>query len=305
MNESGEVYFKSLMKEPVNQFHLGRNVKHDPRSRNFPFRSSLQLSEVEDVEIEWDVAIPPLDQMSLGSCTGNAGTADEATNALEYVGGTNDPLSRAPLDEDYAIALYSEATAIDDYQGTYPPNDTGSDGLSIAKALKSRGLITSYEHIFSLSTAILAIHHGPFITGINWYEGMFDPDPRGVVTISGRIAGGHEPTVIGRKKYFISQGDSLFYWKLRNSWGSSWGDSGNFYMSDATYERLLSEDGDATVLSWISNPAPAPPEPPEPPPFFFQLDPQVDYRVARASIKAHVSPQEWINRHFHHYFGIK
>ena len=251
------------MELPGNPNRLGRNIKHDERSRGFPFVSSKLLSEVEDLDVEWDMAIQALDQMFLGSCTGNAGTANEATNSHDYTGLTNDPLSLAVLDEEYAVTLYSEATALDPYQGTYPPEDTGSDGLSIAKVLSNRGLITSYEHIFSLSAAILAIHHGPFITGVNWYEGMFNPDTRGVVTISGRVAGGHEFTAVGRKRYFTNQGDTDFYWKFRNSWGPFWGADGNFYMSDSTYGRLLSEDGDATVLNWVSAVSP----PPEPSPF--------------------------------------
>jgi hypothetical protein len=234
-----------------NPYRLGRNVKHDIRSRQFPFSGPA----MGDVPIEWDVVIGLLDQGPLGSCTGNAGTNDEAADNIMGEGYVKDPKTNHVLDEDYAVQLYSDATKIDPYSGTYPPTDTGSDGLTIAKVLVSRKLITKYEHIFSLDAAKAAITRGPFITGVNWYDGMFYPDSRGIVKISGSVAGGHEFLVRGRKQYFLDQGDTTWYWKCRNSWGN-WADNGDFYLSDATYARLLSEDGDATVLYFVTRETP-------------------------------------------------
>ena len=48
---------------------------------------------------------------------------------------------------------------------------------------------------------------------------------------------------------------------LDNSWGTSWGDAGSFTMSWVTLERLLSEQGDATVSVPLTAPAPVPAPP--------------------------------------------
>lgn len=267
------IYFRRIEPAADNPFPLGRNVKHDPHSRAF----AHPVTAVEDKPVEWDVKISPLDQDlpvtfrgyrfpdGTGSCTGNAGTGNAGTDAAGRTGRTTDPQTSAALDEQYALQLYADATAVDDYQGTFPAEDTGSDGLSIAKVLKGRSLIDGYTHVLAYNAAISAIQAGPFITGTNWYDSMFTPDPDGVVRITddAQVAGGHEFLVIGRA---VVRG--VLMWKFRNSWGAGFADRGDFYMEDATYRRLLSEDGDATVLHWVDSAAPAPPA--GPPPFSWR-----------------------------------
>jgi aminopeptidase C len=70
---------------------------------------------------------------------------------------------------------------------------------------------------------------------------MFTPDDSGRVRIGGDIAGGHEWVLIGVN----TQAQIL---RATNSWGVTWGNSGHFTISYADYERLLHEDGDATVF---------------------------------------------------------
>jgi hypothetical protein len=242
-----EVLFERIPVSPGNPFPLGRNVKHDSRSRQYPFRV-VAAAKVVDRPIEWLSAIEPLNQGDLGSCTGNAGTHCQACCSYTITAkAAIDPWSNDLLDELYAVHLYSAATKVDNFQGDYPSEDTGSDGLSIAKVLKSRGNLTKFTHIFSLEDAKLAIQDGAFITGTNWYSGMFYPQYDGVVEISGDVSGGHEYAVVGR---VMRRGE--LYWKCMQSWGKDWGDGGFFYLSDATYERLLRENGDATVLHWKS-----------------------------------------------------
>ena len=313
MTEPEAIYFRRIEPTPGVPHSLGRNVKHDPASRRF----AHPVTAVEDKPVEWPVKISPLDQDlpityggfrfpdGTGSCTGNAGTGDEATDAAGRPGVTSDPMSGSMLDEQYALRLYADATAIDDYQGTFPLEDTGSDGLSIAKVLKTRGLVDGYTHVLQYAAALSAIQGGPFITGTNWYDSMFDPDPDGVVTIAdgAQVAGGHEYLVIGRQ---VVRGQLM--WKFRNSWGQTFGDRGDFYMEDATYRRLLSEDGDATVMHWTTSAGPAPQPTPTPDPgaapFPVDLDPDVATRVRRAAARAGVQSAFWVNNHFRNYFRI-
>lgn len=231
------------------RYPLGRNLRHDPRSLAYKVPPASSV-----VSASWTRHIPILDQGSLGSCTGNAGTGVLGSDGLWQ---TLPATTQASLNEKYAIQLYSDATKLDDDPQNYPPTDTGSDGLSIAQVLKVRGLISGYQHITSINAAHTAIQAGPFIVGVPWYDGMFEPDKNNVVAISGAIAGGHEFEC-------VAYDSTTDLWKFANSWGTSWGDNGYFYMNSATFARLLSEDGDATTFVPATQPAPTPTPQPQP-----------------------------------------
>jgi hypothetical protein len=168
--------------------------------------------------------------------------------------------------------LYSRATELDPYSGTYPPEDTGSDGLSIAKALKEAGEISGYLWAFTADTARAALMGRPDITGISWYGDMFNPDESGKVTVSGGLEGGHEIVragyvVVGSKP---SNDDQVWF---DNSWGSDWGavrpgqgSRGSFWMPWGAYAGLLADNGDVTQFVPISEPAPTPSPAPAPGP---------------------------------------
>lgn len=223
---------------------LGRHVRHDPRSLAYAVEPTGVV-----VSKTWKRDTAVLDQGNLGSCTGNAACGVIGSDPFHDVVAQLVPSFR--FDEDAAIALYSYATTVDSFQGSYPPEDTGSDGLSVAKAAKARGLISGYQHILSAAAAQTAIASGPFITGVNWYSSMDDPDSRGLVTVGGEVRGGHEFEVIG----YDATSD---VWEFVNSWGTSWGTAGHFFMATADYARLLSEQGDATTFVPLTAPAPTP-----------------------------------------------
>ncbi len=88
---------------------------------------------------------------------------------------------------------------------------------------------------------------------------MFDPDKNGVVTVSGKLAGGHEPLLVGFD-------DGTFGWpapyKIANSWGAGWGADGYFFVSAATLTKLLANEGDATIPHALVTAPPPPPPPP-------------------------------------------
>ena len=197
---------------------LGRHVNHDPRSRAYAHRASGRVL----VSVRHQRMIPVLDQGNLGSCTGNAGTGVLGT--LPDWHGLPGSV-KAALDEKYAVQLYSDATKVDAYAGTYPPTDTGSDGLSVAKALKNRGLISGYTHALSLADALDALQDGPVMTGVAWHTGMDSPDHGGLVAIDGAIRGGHEFVV----DEYVADLKAI---GCTNSWGTSFGLNGRFYMHE-------------------------------------------------------------------------
>ena len=54
------------------------------------------------------------------------------------------------------IALYSELTHMDDVHGTYPPDDTSSDGLSSGISPLRKRWSWSYRHAFGLAYSEIA-----------------------------------------------------------------------------------------------------------------------------------------------------
>jgi hypothetical protein len=211
------------------EFPLGRKVQHDVRSFKFaapalqPVRTKL-----------WRRYGAILDQGDLGSCTGNAAAHAANSLPLHTTGG------KILLESD-AVSLYKRATELDNVEGTYPPDDTGSSGLAVAKAGVEKGIWTRYEWAFGFDHALSSLMEGPLLIGTNWYYDMFYPNVNGFVTPTGENVGGHE---------YLLTGVSVVgkYVTCTNSWSNLWGLNGRFRIRFADFQRLLSEDGDAILL---------------------------------------------------------
>jgi hypothetical protein len=177
------------------QLPLGRKLRpdHDPASRRYVSR----FAEAPLRSRTHRCYGLPLDQRRIGSCTGNAGAGAMNTAPLHRAGG---PLYR----ERDAAVFYAENTATDTYPGTWSfdhidpetgevyghGDDTGSDGLAMAKTLQRRGLITRYEHAFGLQQALATLANWPVITGVPWYEGCSIPTRRATSASAGRWPAG-------------------------------------------------------------------------------------------------------------------
>jgi hypothetical protein len=238
---------------------LGRHVEHDPRSLNYA-HGVLPKSAIKSVD--WTRRVPHFDQGQLGSCTGNAATGLVGTDSAARSGYTSVTISGQvlPVDEDLAVKVYSLATTLDEYDGQYPPTDTGSSGLGAAKALVKLGLATKYTHAFSLAALKSALQTGPVMVGTIWLESMFDTDPAtGYVKVDrkSQVAGGHE--------YVLSAYDTTRQaFRMDNSWGESWGVRGSAWFTGSDMHWLLSQQGDVTIPAWATVPTPPPPPTPAP-----------------------------------------
>lgn len=246
---------------------LKRHVRHDSRSLLFLAPES-DLGTLKSIRHE--VHIPTLDQGQLGSCTGNAGTLAIATGAL-WVPQVQARLSAndAVLDEQFAVALYSAATMQDNFDGYYPPVDTGSDGLSVAKVLKSWGLINGYTHATSLNAALTALAKQPVIIGIGWHDSMYNPTSAGYIAVNGPVVGGHEICLdeLDVEKELV--------W-IHNSWSDAWGIEGRACLGWEDLAKLLADDGDCTIFTPLTQPAPIPTPTPDP----VVTDPEAEYKAA-------------------------
>lgn len=220
---------------------LGRHLVHDERSRAF----ALEPVALPTAKVLHTRRAPIFDQGEVGSCTGNAGLgmlASMPTLPPALVAKGVDPALWTERD---AVELYSEETRLDDREipGHYPPEDTGSAGLYLCKALKARGWITTYRHGFALTTALGWLGHQPIAIGIPWLNSMFQPSRLHHLRVDRRsgVAGGHEVCLDG-----IDPGRSLV--RVCNSWGESWGDGGRAWLSYADLGWLLSQGGDAVAV---------------------------------------------------------
>lgn len=243
------VHVKVLPYHPL----LGRHVEHDERSKRFLVESR---GAATFTPVKYTGTCPILDQKDLGACTGYSSTA-----LVSYIEPGFSKLPTTPEEWDaLAKAVYSLGTQLDDISGSYPPNDTGSSGLAVAKALQQKGFASGYKHITTAAALATALATGPVIVGTNWYNSMFTPDSKGLIPVTKKsgLAGGHE--------YVLDEVTSDGRFGFRNSWGDSFGVAGRFYMKQADFLALLADDGDATQLVPVTQPAPTPSPSPAPGP---------------------------------------
>jgi hypothetical protein len=210
---------------------LGRHIEHDERSKGF--RVAKVAGALTSAQYTRHCA--PFDQGDLGSCTGNAMAGVLMTDPFWTTGRL--------LTESDAVRLYGEATHLDSIHGAYPPEDTGSSGLAVAKAAKKEGWIPSYDHAFGLDDLLHGLAQRPGLLGIYWYTSFDTPHSTGECPLSptATVRGGHEVQMfrldVEQKRVWCYQ-----------SWGPTWGGLGNgtFWFSFDTLTQLLAQHGDAT-----------------------------------------------------------
>lgn len=234
---------------------LGRNINHDPASLAYRVRAV----EVTPRSVQWARFGKIMDQGDLGRCVPTAGTGllqcDPYFPTLSPV--LQKALQDPHLAEVYAIQAYREVTALDPFDGAWEPDDTGSDGLSLAKLWKARGLNNGYEHVTNVMEAHAAIQKRPFIIGTVWLSGMDQPRTDGTVVVSGTNRGGHEYLC---REYDLGRD----LWWFDNSWTESWGLHGRFAMDTPGLMKLLAMQGDITSMVPVTAPAPQPEPAPAP-----------------------------------------
>ena len=131
--------------------------------------------------------------------------------------------------------IYQQAQLVDEWPGT---NYDGTSVRGAAKYLNTAGKIGSYYWAYDVQTLInTLLQIGPVVVGTNWYYNMFYPNSNGVISIGGSLAGGHAYVING-----VDTVNRLF--RIKNSWGQSWGKSGHAFISFTDMTRLINENGE-------------------------------------------------------------
>lgn len=208
---------------------LGRQMVHDPRSRNFAVAAPIDKSKWKNHKITIYDPKPNPNQCH-GECTCVAKCV--AFNA------EGNRKKGHPLDMTVAHELYHIATSIDPFEGTWPPDDTGSSGLAACKAAQQLGYGGEYRFVFGGADEVVQLIQMDEVVncGTWWYADMFNPDAHGVIAPSGARVGGHEYVARGYdlKKDLV----------MIRCW---WGQFKDVWIKREQLNTLLMDGGDAHI----------------------------------------------------------
>lgn len=211
---------------------MGRvlDVEWDDRSDQYAPR---RLGELHSVRYER--AAKCWDQGDVGACTGFAiGGLVMTTPVYDGV-----PKLRAKQ----CFNIYSRATSVDAYRGTWPPTDTGSDGNSAARAARDLGYIRSWSNGRTVEDLNTLLQQGAVAVGWPWYSSFNEPDSLGRIHLAANavVIGGHEFDIVG----WSIENDM---YDAANSWGTLWGVAGYFQIPGAIVRRMYTEGADCTQV---------------------------------------------------------
>lgn len=218
---------------------------HDPQSHQYPIQLP-PANQPRPTSIYWGNPTITLDQGQEGACVGYAWT----NNLLSLPNKTQLTQTQATT---FARQLYHQAQQNDEWPGE---NYSGTSVLAAAKILKTQGHITQYRWAFNINQILDALaYNGPIVLGIPWYQSMYQTTPEALVTVDGNKVGGHAITATGYGtrtfKYSTKPGAKpthpLDVIRWRNSWGPTYGNNGDAYITIEDLAQVLKENGEACV----------------------------------------------------------
>lgn len=219
-----DIYVKRIEQQDP---RLGRFVRHDPASRGFPMRLTIDKSTWRDKSVRIYDPTPNPNQCH-GECTFCA-------KCMEF-NAVGNRVKGKVLGMACAHEGYSLTTTLDPFQGQWPPDDTGSNGLAAAKAAQQMGLGGEYRWYFGGADEIVQAIQDGWVVDIGswWHWDMFEPDEDGYIRATGGYAGGHQ---------YVARA----YWKSRDWVGLRcwWGSYRDVWIARADLDSLMHDDGDA------------------------------------------------------------
>lgn len=199
---------------------FGRLIAPDKRDALHPMRKLTRRLELPASKMWTSRQAYVLDQGQTPHCVGFAwaGFLQAAPFCHQ--------LTNADGDRFYGLAQQNDEWPGTDYDG--------SSTRGGAKALRALGLITG-EYVWAQTEEDVwkfVLGRGPVVTGTTWLTGMFDPDSKGYLNLTGGEEGGHDWCIIGASA-------TRQAYRMQNSWGLSWGQNGRAWVRRADYKQLL------------------------------------------------------------------
>jgi hypothetical protein len=237
---------------------FGRRFSPDPQDRGYLMRRRLAAAGAPlPTRKTWKITSTALNQGNTGTCVGHAWANFLRCAPLQTVKGAPSPF------DIYRKAVTVDEWSSNDNEAKLPDRDPRlDDGTSVragAEAVTSFGRLHTYLWAFTLQPALeFVLTQGPVVLGVNWYS-SFNPNSEGIIRIgpNAKVEGGHAVLWRGAD---TKRGLAL----LSNSWGDTWGKSGECWIPLRDLDRLISlEQGEACtaiekrLAAKVVTPAPA------------------------------------------------
>jgi len=190
--------------------------------------------------------MPPVyDQGSLGSCTANALVCIFQYDDPEFMGSRlflyyNERVIENDVDQDGGAQLSDGILSLEQsgvcsetswpYDISKFENKPSPECYEEALKHKALSVCNVHQNINTMKNSLVQGH--PFVVGIQLFEEFetLEVAMTGIVPMPGPTSsylGGHAVVCVG-----YTTKDNKNYWIMRNSWGSSWGDKGYFYLPE-------------------------------------------------------------------------
>lgn len=197
--------------------------------------SPYPVGETDRIERWWYAEGLKLEQEAEGASVGFAWTQWLADRGVE--------VGEEELGEEYARELYHAGQRA---MGVPEGPDSGITIAAAVQVLFDRGLLEGCYECPDIDTVVAALlERGPLIAGIGWRASMQVPIDRDGWMVcrpepGESLLGGHCVVLNGISRDLTIDGITGFV-RLKNSWGSAWGDEGQALLSIADLDEVKSD----------------------------------------------------------------
>ena len=208
-------------------------LDYKPRldERNLAYRVTAASPELLSRSRYWTPGAI-LNQQAEGACVGFGVTAEAMASPVRNRVGDGNVMARG---------VYRRCLQIDEFEGERDEGTSVRAGMLVGR---ERGWWTGFRWALNMNELRAALEEGPVVIGVEWREGMYEA-PRGTLTPLGPVVGGHCILVTGYSPNYRNGGP---FYRLRNSWGPSWGINGSAYITAPSLQRILfGSGGEAAV----------------------------------------------------------
>jgi hypothetical protein len=133
--------------------------------------------------------------------------------------------------------IYKEVQKLDEWEGE---NYEGTSVRAMMKWFQAKGLVKAYgwaTEAEAVMRHVLAV--APMQVGLDWTTDMDRPDAKGYIWPKGKVVGGHAFVLIGADRARRNPDGTIGAFRMVNSWGSSWGQSGRAWLTMGSLQKLL------------------------------------------------------------------